>query len=36
VPAWFHRILQAYELRRQSVSKICAATQALGLQLDAS
>ena len=34
VPAWFHRILQAYELRRQSISKICTATQALGLQLD--
>jgi hypothetical protein len=23
VPAWFHRILQSYGLRRQSVSKIC-------------
>jgi hypothetical protein len=34
VPAWFHRILQAYELRRQSISKICTGTQALGLQLD--
>ncbi len=31
VPAWFHRILQAYELRRQSISKVCAATEALGL-----
>jgi hypothetical protein len=34
VPSWFHRILQAYELRRQSISKICAGTQALGLALD--
>lgn len=32
VPAWFHRILQAYELRRRSISKICAGTVALGLQ----
>ena len=34
VPAWFHRILQAFELRRQSISKICTGMQALGLQLD--
>jgi len=34
VPSWFHRILQAYELRRQSISKICTGTQALGMQLD--
>jgi len=34
VPSWFHRILQAYELRRRSISKICAGTEALGLQLD--
>jgi hypothetical protein len=32
VPAWFHRILQAYELRRRSISKICESTVALGLQ----
>lgn len=32
VPAWFHRILQAFELRRESISKVCTATQALGLQ----
>lgn len=31
VPAWFHRILQAYELRRRSVSKICESTVALGM-----
>ncbi|HEX5054288.1 MAG TPA: polyphosphate polymerase domain-containing protein [Planctomycetota bacterium] len=34
VPAWFHHILQAYELRRTSISKICSGTEALGLQLD--
>lgn len=34
VPAWFHRIVQAYELRRVSFSKVCAGTEALGLQLD--
>jgi hypothetical protein len=34
VPAWFHRIIQAYELRRVSISKICTGTQVLGLQLD--
>ncbi|HLQ38391.1 MAG TPA: polyphosphate polymerase domain-containing protein [Planctomycetota bacterium] len=33
VPAWFHHIIQAYELRRTSVSKICTGMQALGLQL---
>lgn len=32
VPAWFHRILQAYELRRRSISKICESTVALGLR----
>ncbi|HZN38401.1 MAG TPA: polyphosphate polymerase domain-containing protein [Planctomycetota bacterium] len=31
VPAWFHRILQAFDLRRESVSKICAGMQALDL-----
>lgn len=34
VPSWFHRIIQAYELRRRSFSKICAATVALGLVED--
>ncbi len=34
LPSWFHRIIQAYELRRRSISKICTGTQALGLQLD--
>ncbi|HLU39588.1 MAG TPA: polyphosphate polymerase domain-containing protein [Planctomycetota bacterium] len=23
VPSWFHRILQSYDLRRQSISKVC-------------
>ncbi|MEY3160681.1 MAG: hypothetical protein RIT25_672 [Planctomycetota bacterium] len=31
VPAWFHRIVQAYELRRVSISKVCTAVQTLGL-----
>ena len=31
VPAWFHRILQAFELHRRSISKVCEATEALGL-----
>jgi len=28
VPSWFHRILQSYNLRRQSVSKICKGMEA--------
>lgn len=32
VPAWFHRIIQAYELRRRSFSKVCEGTIALELQ----
>ena len=31
VPAWFHRIIQSYELRRVSVSKFCEGVQAFGL-----
>jgi len=34
VPSWFHRIIQAYELRRVSISKICTGTETLGLELD--
>lgn len=34
VPAWFHRILQTHELRRQSVSKVCTAMQSLRLQCE--
>lgn len=28
VPAWFHRILQSYELRRRSISKVCKGMEA--------
>jgi len=31
IPAWFHSIIQAYELQRVSVSKICAGMKRLGL-----
>lgn len=31
VPLWFQRLVQGLELRRQSLSKVCAATAALGL-----
>ncbi|MEZ5973579.1 MAG: VTC domain-containing protein [Planctomycetota bacterium] len=31
LPSWFHRIIQGYELRRLSFSKICEGTVALGL-----
>ncbi|HHH38233.1 MAG TPA: polyphosphate polymerase domain-containing protein [Sedimenticola sp.] len=31
VPAWFHRIIQSYELRRVSISKICRGIEVLGL-----
>lgn len=34
MPSWFHRILQAYQLRRRSISKICEGMQALGLATD--
>lgn len=34
VPSWFHRILQAYELHRRSISKICTGMQALGIALE--
>lgn len=29
IPSWFHRLIQVYELRRVSVSKICHAMEAL-------
>ena len=29
IPSWFHRIIQSYELRRVSISKICAAMETL-------
>ncbi len=28
VPSWFHRILQSYDLRRQSISKVCKGMEA--------
>jgi len=31
VPSWFHRVLQSYDLRRQSVSKICKGMEAWDL-----
>jgi len=31
IPSWFHRLIQAYELRRRSISKICIAMDTLGL-----
>ena len=31
LPSWFHRIIQSYELRRTSVSKICECMEALEL-----
>lgn len=34
IPSWFHRLIQAYELRRVSVSKICHAMEALGIAED--
>jgi hypothetical protein len=34
LPAWFHRIIQSYELRRVSISKICTGMERLGLAID--
>ena len=34
LPSWFHRIIQGYELRRLSFSKICEGTIALGMASD--
>lgn len=34
LPAWFHRIVQAFELRREPISKVDMATRMLGLQCD--
>lgn len=36
LPSWFHRLLQAHELRRVSISKICAGLETLGLAFDES
>jgi hypothetical protein len=34
IPAWFHRIIQAYELKRVSISKIVEGMKVLGLAID--
>ena len=34
LPAWFHRLIQVYELKRVSISKICSGMEKLGLAYD--
>lgn len=36
IPSWFHRIIQSFELRRVSISKICSAVEALNLAANLS
>jgi len=36
IPAWFHRMLQVYEMRRLSISKFCVGMEACGLAVDLS
>jgi hypothetical protein len=36
IPAWFHRILQAHDLRRVSISKFCKGMETCGLAVDLS
>lgn len=36
IPSWFHRILQAYQLQRLSISKYCKAMEACNLAVDLS
>jgi hypothetical protein len=36
MPSWFHRIIQAYELRRVSISKICRGMEVLEIAEDVS
>ena len=36
LPSWFHRIIQSFQLRRVSISKICEAVQTLELAEDLS
>ena len=36
MPSWFHRIIQSFELRRVSISKICAGLEALEIVEDIS
>ena len=34
MPSWFHRVIQAHQLRRVSISKICSGMEVLGLAHD--
>jgi hypothetical protein len=34
MPSWFHRVIQAHQLKRVSISKICAGMEVLGLAAD--
>lgn len=34
LPSWFHRVIQTHELRRVSISKICAGMEKLGIAFD--
>lgn len=34
MPSWFHRVIQTYQLKRVSISKICAGMEVLGLAHD--
>jgi hypothetical protein len=34
IPSWFHKIIQTHELRRVSISKICAGMETLGIASD--
>ena len=36
IPAWFHRTLQVYDMRRLSISKFCVGMEACGLAVDLS
>ena len=36
IPAWFHRIVQAHNMRRLSISKFCEGMEACGLAIDLS
>ena len=36
IPAWFHRIIQAYEITRLSISKFCEGMEETGLAIDLS
>jgi hypothetical protein len=34
LPSWFHRVIQAHQLKRVSISKICSGMEVLGLAFD--